>query len=43
VHDGTDVTILHVVIHLMAFKSMYNYIVKLIIDLILEKHNILND
>jgi hypothetical protein len=45
VHDGTDVTILQVVTHLMAMKSKYNFsnhcyknIVKLIIDLIPMKH-----
>jgi hypothetical protein len=50
VHDGTDVTILHAVAHLMAFKSKYNFsnqcyndIVKLIIDLIPAKHNMLKD
>jgi hypothetical protein len=50
VHDGTDVTVLQVVTRLIAFKLKYNFsnkccndIVKLIIDLILEKHNILKD
>jgi hypothetical protein len=50
VHDGTDVIVLQVVTHLMAFKSKYNfsnqcynYIVKLIIDLIPVKHNIPKD
>jgi hypothetical protein len=50
VHDGTDVTMLQVVNHLMAFKSMYNFsnqcynnIVKLIIDLIPVKHYIPKD
>jgi hypothetical protein len=50
VHDDTDVTVLHTVICLMAFKSMYRFlnqwyndIVKLIIDLILAKHNIPKD
>jgi hypothetical protein len=48
VHDGTDVTVLQVVTHLMGFKSKYSFsnqcyndIVKLIIDLILAKHNML--
>jgi hypothetical protein len=46
VHDGTDVTMLQAVTRLMGFKSKYNFsnqcynnIVKLIIDLILVKHN----
>jgi hypothetical protein len=46
VHDGTDVTMLQAVTHLMGFKSKYNFsnqlyndILKLIIDLILAKHN----
>jgi hypothetical protein len=50
VHNGTDVTVLQVVTHLMAFKSMYNFsnkfyndIMKLIIDLIPTKHNMLKD
>jgi hypothetical protein len=50
VHDGTDVIVLQVVTHLMAFKSKYNFlnqcyndIVKLIIDLIPVKHNIPKD
>jgi hypothetical protein len=50
VHDGTDVTVLQAVTHLMAMKSKYNFsnqcyndIVKLIIDLIPMKHNILKD
>jgi hypothetical protein len=50
VHDGTDVTMLQVVNHLMAFKSMYNFsnqcynnMVKLIIDLIPVKHYIPKD
>jgi hypothetical protein len=50
VHDGTDVTVLQVVTRIMAFKSMYNFsnqcyndIMKLIIDLIPVKHNMLKD
>jgi hypothetical protein len=50
VHDGTDLTILHAVTHLMVFKSKYNFlnqcynnIIKLIIDLIPVKHNMLKD
>jgi hypothetical protein len=50
VHDGTDVTVLQAVTCLMAMKSKYNFsnqcyndIVKLIIDLIPTKHNILKD
>jgi hypothetical protein len=50
VHDGTDVTVLQAVIHLMTFKSKYNFsnqcynnIMKLIIDLIPAKHNMLKD
>jgi hypothetical protein len=50
VHDGTDVTVLQAVTHLMAFKSTYNFsnqcyndIVKLIIDLIPAKHNMSKD
>jgi hypothetical protein len=50
VHDGTDVTVLEVVTCLMAMKSKYNFsnqcyndIVKLIIDLIPTKHNMLKD
>jgi hypothetical protein len=46
VHDATDMTVLQVVTHLMGFKSKYiflnqwyNNIVKLIIELILAKHN----
>jgi hypothetical protein len=48
VHDGTALTILQTVTHLMAMKSKYNFsnqcyndIVKLIIDLIPAKHNML--
>jgi hypothetical protein len=50
VHDGTDVTVLHVVTCLMVMKSRYiflnhcyNNIVKVIIDLILMKHNMPKD
>jgi hypothetical protein len=50
VHDGTGVTVLQVVTHLMSFKSKYNFsnkcyndIVKLIIDLIPVKHNMPKD
>jgi hypothetical protein len=50
VHDGTDVIVLQAVTHLMGFKSKYifsnqcyNDIVKLIIDLILAKHNMPKD
>jgi hypothetical protein len=50
VHDGTDVTVLQFVTHLMGFKlkysfsnQCYNDIVKLIIDLILAKHNMPKD
>jgi hypothetical protein len=50
VHDGTDVTVLRAVTHLMCFKSKYNFlnqcynnIMKLIIDLIPAKHNMLKD
>jgi hypothetical protein len=50
VNDSTDVTILQVVTHLMTFKSKYNFlnqcyndIVKLIIDLLPAKHNMLKD
>jgi hypothetical protein len=46
VHDGTEVTILQAVTHLMTMKSKYNFsnqcynnMVKLIIDLIPTKHN----
>jgi hypothetical protein len=46
VHDGTDLTIQQVVTHLMVMKSKYNFLnqcyndnMKLIIDLILAKHN----
>jgi hypothetical protein len=50
VNNGIDVTVLQAVIHLMVFKSKYNFsnqcyndIVKLIIDLIPVKHNMLKD
>jgi hypothetical protein len=50
VHDDTNLTVLHAVTHLMMMKSKYNFsnqcyndIVKLIIDLIPMKHNILKD
>jgi hypothetical protein len=50
VNDSTDVTVLQVVTHLMTFKSKYNFlnqcyndIVKLIIDLLPAKHNMLKD
>jgi hypothetical protein len=50
VHDGTDVTVLQAVTHLMVMKSKYNFlnqcyndIVKLIIDIILMKHNMPKD
>jgi hypothetical protein len=50
VHDGTELTILRVVTHLMGMKLKYNFlnqcyndIVNLIIDLILAKHNMLKD
>jgi hypothetical protein len=50
VGDGTDVTMLQTMNHLLWFKSKYNFsnqcyndIMKLIIDLIPVKHNILKD
>jgi hypothetical protein len=50
VHVGTDVTVFQAMTHLMAFKSKYrfsnqcyNEIMKLIIDLIPVKHNMLKD
>jgi hypothetical protein len=50
VHDGTDLTVLQAVMYLMAMKSKYNFsnqcyndIMKLIIDLISPKHNMLKD
>jgi hypothetical protein len=49
-HDGTDLIILRAVTCLMVMKSKYNFliqcyndIVKLIIDLIPVKHNMLKD
>jgi hypothetical protein len=50
VHDSTDATVLHVVTHLTAFKSKYNFsnqwyndIIKFIIDVIPAKHNMPKD
>jgi hypothetical protein len=50
VHDGTNLSVLQAVMCLMVMKSMYNFsnqcyndIVKLIIDLIPMKHNMLKD
>jgi hypothetical protein len=50
VHDGTDMTLLQAVTHLMGFKSKcsfsnqcYNNIMKFIIDLIPVKHNMPKD
>jgi hypothetical protein len=50
VHDGIELIILQAVMRLMGTKSMYNFsnqcyndIVKLIIDLIPVKHNMLKD
>jgi hypothetical protein len=50
VHDGTYLTVLQAVTCLMGMKSKYNFsnqcynnIVKLIIDLILAKHNMPKD
>jgi hypothetical protein len=50
VHDGTNMTVLQVVTHLMGFKSRYNFsnqcyndIVKFIIDPIPAKHNMPKD
>jgi hypothetical protein len=50
VHDGTDVTVLQAVTRLMTMKSKYNFLnlcyndmFKLIIDLILMKHNMPKD
>jgi hypothetical protein len=46
VHDGTDMTVLQAVTHLLGFKSKYSFsnqcyndIVKFVIDLIPVKHN----
>jgi hypothetical protein len=50
VHDGIELTVLQAVMHLMGMKSKYNFfnlcyndIMKLIIDLILAKHNVPRD
>jgi hypothetical protein len=50
VHDGTELTILLAMTRLMRMKSIYNFsnqcyndIMKLIIDLILAKHNMPKD
>jgi hypothetical protein len=50
VHDGTELTVLQAVTHLMGMKSKnnflnqcYNNIMKLIVDLIPAKHNMLKD
>jgi hypothetical protein len=50
VHDGTELIVLYAVTHLMRMKLKYNFsnqcyndIVKLIIDLIPVKHNMLKD
>jgi hypothetical protein len=50
VHDGTELTILQAVTHLMGLKSKYNFsnqcynnIVKLIIDIFPAKHNMPKD
>jgi hypothetical protein len=50
VHNGIELTVLQAVIHLMGMKSKYNFfnlcyndIMKLIIDLILAKHNVPRD
>jgi hypothetical protein len=50
VHDGIDLTVLQAVMCFMVMKSMYNFsnqcyndTVKLIIDLIPAKHNMLKD
>jgi hypothetical protein len=49
-HDGTDMTVLQAMTHLMGFKSKYNFsdqcyndIVKFVIDLIPVKHNMAKD
>jgi hypothetical protein len=49
-HDGTDVSELQAVTHLMGFKSKYNFlnqcyndVVKLIIDIFPVKHNMQKD
>jgi predicted N-acyltransferase len=50
VHDGTDMTVLQAMTHLMWFKLKYNFsnqcyndIVKFVIDLIAVKHNMPKD
>jgi hypothetical protein len=50
VHDGTEFTVLHAVMRLVGTKSKYSFsnqcyndIMKLIIDLILAKHNLSKD
>jgi hypothetical protein len=50
VHDGTDLIVLQAATRLMVMKSKYNFsnqyynnIVKLVIDLIPTKHNMLKD
>jgi hypothetical protein len=50
VHDGTEMTVLQAVMRLMGMKLKYNFlnlcyndIMKFVIDLILEKHNMLKD
>jgi hypothetical protein len=50
VHNGTELTILQAVMHLMEMESKYNFsnqcynnIMKFIIDLIPVKHNMLED
>jgi hypothetical protein len=50
VHDGTDLIVLQAAARLMVMKSKYNFsnqyynnIVKLVIDLIPTKHNMLKD
>jgi hypothetical protein len=50
VHDGTDLTVLQAVMHLMGMKLKYNFshqcysdIIKLIIDLIPVKHDMPKD
>jgi hypothetical protein len=50
VHDSTELTVLQAMTRLMGMKSKYNFlnqcyndIVKLIIDLIPAKHNMLKD
>jgi hypothetical protein len=50
VHDGTELTVLHAMTHLMGMKSKYNFvnqcysdIMKFVIDHIPVKHNIPKD